>query len=232
VNARAVEVEGRSLPVVASARPNTAAALPCRLLDIAVSVVLLVLLAPLFALIAVAIRLDTGGPVFFRQSRLGLGLSEFAVNKFRTMHSGSSTELHREYVVGLIRADSSARPPAHNGLYKLESDPRITRVGRVLRRFSLDELPQLWNVLRGDMSLVGPRPALPYEVEQYPAHWYQRFSVRPGITGLWQVSGRNHLTFDQMIDLDLDYAQRRSFWLNLRILAKTPWVMAHGKGAA
>ena len=232
MSTRPLEAEGISLPVVTPVRPNAVAELSCRLLDIAVSVLLLIVLAPLFAVIAVAVRLDTGGPALFRQSRFGLGLNEFAVHKFRTMHTGISTALHREYVVGLIRADSSARPPAHNGLYKLESDPRVTRVGRVLRRFSLDELPQLWNVLRGDMSLVGPRPALPYEVEQYPAHWYQRFSVRPGITGLWQVSGRNHLTFDQMIDLDLDYAQRRSFWLNLRILAKTPWVMAHGKGAA
>jgi lipopolysaccharide/colanic/teichoic acid biosynthesis glycosyltransferase len=233
VSTRSVEAEGISIPAVAApVRPNTVAELSCRLLDIAVSVALLVLLAPLFALIAVAIRLDTGGPVFFRQSRLGLGLSEFAMNKFRTMHTGISTQPHREYVVGLIRAGDSARPPASEGIYKLESDPRVTRVGRVLRRFSLDELPQLWNVLRGDMSLVGPRPALPYEVEHYPAHWYERFSVRPGITGLWQVSGRNHLTFDQMVDLDLDYAQRRSFWLNLRILAKTPWVMVHGKGAA
>jgi lipopolysaccharide/colanic/teichoic acid biosynthesis glycosyltransferase len=227
-----METEGISLPVIAAVRPNTAAELSCRVLDIAVSVALLIVLAPLFAVIAVAIRLDTGGPVFFRQSRLGLGLSEFAIYKFRTMHAGISTAPHREYVIGLIRADSSARPPANEGLYKLESDPRVTRVGRVLRRFSLDELPQLWNVLRGDMSVVGPRPALPYEVEQYPTHWYERFSVRPGITGLWQVSGRNQLTFDQMVDLDLDYARRRSFWLNLRILAKTPWVMAHGKGAA
>jgi lipopolysaccharide/colanic/teichoic acid biosynthesis glycosyltransferase len=224
-----VEAEGISIPVVAPVRPNTVGELSCRLLDIAVSLALLVLLAPLFALIAVAIRLDTGGPVFFRQSRFGLGLSKFAMNKFRTMHTGISTEPHREYVVGLIRSES---PQANEGLYKLESDPRVTRVGRVLRRFSLDELPQLWNVLRGDMSLVGPRPALPYEVEHYPDHWYQRFSVRPGITGLWQVSGRNHLTFDQMVDLDLDYTQRRSLWLNVRILAKTPWVMAHGKGAA
>jgi lipopolysaccharide/colanic/teichoic acid biosynthesis glycosyltransferase len=232
VSTRSVEAERISMPVVAPVRPNTVAALSCRLLDIVVSVALLVGFAPLFALIAVAVRLDTGGPVFFRQSRFGLGLSEFAMNKFRTMHTGTSTEPHREYVVGLIRADNSARPPANEGLYKLESDPRVTRVGRVLRRFSLDELPQLWNVLRGDMSLVGPRPALPYEVEHYPTHWYQRFSVRPGITGLWQVSGRNHLTFDQMVDLDLDYARRRSFWLNLLILAKTPWVMVHGKGAA
>lgn len=224
-----MEAEGISIPAVAPVRPNTVAELSCRLLDIAVSLALLVLLAPLFALIAIAIRLDTGGPVFFRQSRYGLGLREFAMNKFRTMHTGISTEPHREYVVGLIRSES---PQANEGLYKLESDPRVTRVGRVLRRFSLDELPQLWNVLRGDMSLVGPRPALPYEVEHYPPHWYQRFSVRPGITGLWQVSGRNHLTFDQMVDLDLDYALRRSFWLNVRILAKTPWVMAHGKGAA
>jgi lipopolysaccharide/colanic/teichoic acid biosynthesis glycosyltransferase len=232
VSTPSVEAKGISFPAGAPVRPNTAAALSCRLLDIALSAALLFVLAPLFAVIALAIRLDTRGPVFFRQSRCGLGPSEFAMNKFRTMHNGISTAPHRDYVVGLIRADTPAPPPTHRGLYKLESDPRVTRVGRVLRRLSLDELPQLWNVLRGDMSLVGPRPALPYEVEHYPAHWYQRFSVRPGITGLWQVSGRNKLTFDQMMDLDLEYVRRRSFWLNLRIMAKTPWAMVNGKEAA
>jgi lipopolysaccharide/colanic/teichoic acid biosynthesis glycosyltransferase len=144
---------------------------------------------------------------------------------------GTSADPHREHVLDLIR--NGEQPLAKEGaLYKLQSDARITRVGRVLRRFSLDELPQLWNVVVGDMSLVGPRPALPYEVESYPPEWVARFSVIPGITGLWQVNGRSELGFERMVELDLEYARRRSFWLNLRIVLKTVWVVAHGKGAA
>jgi lipopolysaccharide/colanic/teichoic acid biosynthesis glycosyltransferase len=193
---------------------------------------LLIVLAPLLALIALAIRIDSRGPVLFRQTRYGLGMSTFKINKFRTMRWGAPSDAHRDYVQGLIlgQADTNATDGA---LYKLAADDRITGVGRALRRFSLDELPQLWNVLCGEMSLVGPRPAIPYEVDYYPTpEWCRRFTVKPGITGLWQVSGRNELNFDQMVHLDLDYAQSRSFWLNLRILAKTAWVVAHGRGSA
>jgi lipopolysaccharide/colanic/teichoic acid biosynthesis glycosyltransferase len=224
---RREELVDVALPPVVPLRESVGTAASCRMLDVVLSGLMLILLAPLFALVAVAIWLDSGRPVFFRQRRFGIGLTTFTIYKFRTMRTDTSAAPHRQYVVGLIRG---ARD--ESGLYKLRGDQRITRVGRVLRRFSLDELPQLWNALRGDMSLVGPRPALPYEVEWYPREWMQRFSVRPGITGLWQVSGRNQLNFDGMVQLDLDYARRRSLWLNLRILARTPWVVVHGKGAA
>jgi lipopolysaccharide/colanic/teichoic acid biosynthesis glycosyltransferase len=224
---RREEVMEVTVPRVAPLQETALPAVSCRALDIVVSGALLILLAPLFAVLALAIRLGSRGPVLFRQRRFGVGLRTFTIYKFRTMGADTSAAPHRDYVVGLIRGEVD-----EGGVYKLQGDQRITLVGRLLRRFSLDELPQLWNVIRGDMSLVGPRPALPYEVEWYPPDWMQRFVVRPGITGLWQVSGRNQLNFDGMVQLDLDYARRRSLWLNLRILAKTPWVVAHGKGAA
>jgi lipopolysaccharide/colanic/teichoic acid biosynthesis glycosyltransferase len=226
-SARSEEVMDLALPPVVAAQESARTAASCRVLDVVLSSLLLILLAPLFAIVALAIWLDSGGPVFFRQRRFGLGLTTFTIYKFRTMRTDTSAAPHRDYVVGLIRGDGDG-----SRVYKLRGDQRITRVGRLLRRFSLDELPQFWNALRGDMSLVGPRPALWYEVEWYPPEWLQRFSVRPGITGLWQVSGRNQLNFDGMVQLDLDYARRRSLWLNLRILARTPLVVAHGKGAA
>jgi lipopolysaccharide/colanic/teichoic acid biosynthesis glycosyltransferase len=219
------------LPPVPPLPEAAVTAVGCRALDLVVSSTLMILLAPLFLVIAVSIRLESGGPVLFRQRRLGLGLSTFTIYKFRTMASGTSADPHREYVSGLMRGDG-VQNGVDGGLFKLESDVRITRVGRVLRRFSLDELPQLWNVFRGDMSIVGPRPAIPYEIEFYKPHWFPRFSVKPGMTGLWQVSGRNLLNFGEMVDLDLDYAQRRSLWLNLRIIAKTSWVVTTGRGAA
>jgi lipopolysaccharide/colanic/teichoic acid biosynthesis glycosyltransferase len=224
-----VHPEGIPLPAVAPHESATATAFACRALDLVIAIPLLVLVAPVFALIALAIRLDSPGPVFFRQRRYGLGLTEFTMNKFRTMHTGTSADRHREFVLGLIR---DGRPAGDGTLYKLETDDRITRVGHVLRRLSLDEMPQLWNVVVGDMSLVGPRPSLKYEVECYPPEWCERFSVKPGITGLWQVNGRSLVGLDRMVELDLEYAQNRSFWLNLRIVAKTLWVVAHGKGAA
>ena len=231
MSATGVKSEGIVLPRVAPIETPRATAVACRLLDLTVSVLLLILMAPLFALIALLIVLDSGGPVLYRQRRVGLGLSEFTMNKFRTMHRETSTARHREYVVGLIR-DGGSAAPEKGALYKLEGDDRITRTGRVLRRFSLDEMPQLWNVVRGDMSLVGPRPSIPYEVECYPEDWCRRFSVMPGMTGLWQVSGRSNLDLNQMVKLDLEYAERRSFWLNLRILARTTWVVIYAKGVA
>ena len=224
-----VHSERVALPAVAPHESTTGTAFACRALDLVIAIPLLVVLAPMFALIALAIRIDSPGPVFFRQRRYGLGLAEFTMNKFRTMHTGTSADMHREFVLGLIR---DGRPPHGETLYKMASDERITRVGSVLRRLSLDEMPQLWNVVIGDMSLVGPRPSLQYEVESFPPEWCERFSVKPGMTGLWQVSGRSLVGLDRMVELDLDYAQNRSFWLNLHIVAKTLWVVAHGKGAA
>jgi lipopolysaccharide/colanic/teichoic acid biosynthesis glycosyltransferase len=198
---------------------SRATALACRALDIAGAVVLLVLLSPVFAVIALAIRMDTPGRAIFRQRRVGRDLVPFTVNKFRSMHDSAEHETHRSYVLELITGERT--PRAYKGLYKLSGDRRVTRVGALLRRTSLDELPQLWNVLRGEMSLVGPRPSIPYEVERYPESWYVRFAVRPGLTGLWQVSGRSKLTWEQMIRLDIEYVHRRSFWFNVRILLKT-----------
>jgi lipopolysaccharide/colanic/teichoic acid biosynthesis glycosyltransferase len=202
-----------------------------RALDVGVAAILLTLLLPVYAGIAVAVALDSEGPVLFRQQRCGRGRRLITIRKFRTMRCGTTADTHREYVVGLIRGEGAHAPDGHQGLYKLQDDPRVTRVGGVLRRFSLDELPQLWNVLRGDMSLVGPRPPIPYEVDCYPPAWLQRLAVKPGLTGLWQVSGRNQLTYAQMVAVDLTYVQRRSLWLNLRILARTGWVVLRGRGA-
>lgn len=197
---------------------------------------MLLALAPLLVAIAIAIRLDSRGPVLFRQRRIGRDGNPFTVNKFRTMHHGAAQDRHREFVVKLInseapRHESADRQDAPGLYYKMISDHRVTRFGRVLRRSSLDELPQLWNVLRGEMSLVGPRPPIPYEVEQYPPHWFARFAVKPGLTGLWQVSGRSKVTLEEMIRLDVDYARRRSLWLNLWILLRTVPAVLGMRGA-
>jgi lipopolysaccharide/colanic/teichoic acid biosynthesis glycosyltransferase len=204
-----------------------------RALDIGVSAVLLVALAPVLAVIAIVIRLDSSGGIVYRQRRLGRQRKPFQINKFRSMRNGAGHEQHRAYVLSLIAGDAG-KPDSHgaDGLFKITADDRVTRVGRFLRRSSLDELPQLWNVLRGEMSLVGPRPSIPYEVENYPKSWLTRFTVRPGITGLWQVSGRSQLTWEQMIALDVEYVRRRSFWFNVWILLKTVPVVVGGRGAA
>jgi lipopolysaccharide/colanic/teichoic acid biosynthesis glycosyltransferase len=209
--------------------PLTAPA--CRLLDIVVSLILLVATLPLMLVIALAIRIDSPGSPLFRQRRVGRRLAPFTVNKFRTMRTDAGHDVHRSYVIGLITREAE-RPGADGELFKLTADQRVTRVGRVLRKSSLDELPQLWNVLVGEMSLVGPRPSLAYEVERYPADWMLRFSVKPGITGLWQVSGRSRLTWEQMIRLDEEYVRHRSFWGNVRILLLTLPAVLFGRGAA
>jgi lipopolysaccharide/colanic/teichoic acid biosynthesis glycosyltransferase len=208
-----------------------ATAVCCRTLDVVVSAVLLLLLAPLFALVALAIRLDSPGRVVFRQRRVGRDLTQFTMNKFRTMREDAPHETHRVFVLALIEG-GGPQDGATGPLFKLVADDRITRVGRRLRRWSVDELPQLWNVLRGDMSLVGPRPPIPYEVESYPPDWFARFAVKPGLTGLWQVSGRSELTLAEMVDLDVQYVQRRSLWFNLVILLRTLPVVCHGRGVA
>jgi lipopolysaccharide/colanic/teichoic acid biosynthesis glycosyltransferase len=195
----------------------------------------LALAAPIMAIIALAIRLDSPGPVFFRQERVGTGGRRFRVFKFRTMVRGASEVAHRELVTRMLAGDEEGTASGGNGaprVYKLVQDDRVTAVGWVLRRTSLDELPQLLNVLRGDMSLVGPRPPLPYEVESY-SHWQlDRLQVRPGITGLWQVSGRNLLTYRQMCELDLEYVRRWSLLLDLQILLKTIPVVLLNSGRA
>lgn len=203
-----------------------------RIADLFVAAFLLILLSPLLAAIALAIRLDSSGSAIFRQRRCGQGARQFTVLKFRTMRCDTAADPHRSYVLGVISGEGpSGRPGEGNGLKKLENDDRITGVGAFLRRFSLDELPQLWNVLRGQMTLVGPRPPIPYEVEWYPPRWLDRLSVKPGLTGLWQVSGRNELDYTEMVELDLEYVQRRSLWLDLKILARTAKVVLSGRGA-
>ena len=223
------------LTVVGGESRYSAAA--CRALDVAVSAVLLLVLLPVFLALAVAIRLDSSGRVLYRQRRVGRNQEPFTVNKFRTMHSGAGHEAHREFVIGLIAARELAPGETHaerdqTNFFKMVDDPRVTPLGRFLRRWSIDELPQLWNVLRGDMSLVGPRPPIPYEVEHYPPQWFDRFAVKPGMTGLWQVSGRSELGLEEMIALDVEYAGSRSLWLNVKILARTVPVVFAGRGAA
>jgi len=200
-----------------------------RTLDLLVAgTVLLVLAVPLL-LIAIAIRIDSGGPALFRQQRVGRDRRTFTMLKFRTMYRDADVAPHREYVRTLIDGEDNR----HGGeLYKLSVDNRITRVGGFLRRWSLDELPQLINVLFGQMALVGPRPVIPYEVEMYPDAYLRRFKVKPGLTGLWQVSGRNERTYDEMVRFDIEYAESASLMLDLRILAKTMPVVLRRQGAA
>ena len=190
-----------------------------RMFDLTGAGVGLLLAAPLLALVALAIKLDSPGPVLFRQTRLGRGQRPFTVLKFRTMVVGADAAAHREFVRGTM-ANGAVPPP--DGLYKLRRDNVVTRVGRILRRTSVDELPQLWNVLRGEMSLVGPRPCLPYELEHFEPHHVERFRVLPGITGLWQVTARARATFGEALEMDVAYVQSWSLGLDLRLLLRTP----------
>jgi lipopolysaccharide/colanic/teichoic acid biosynthesis glycosyltransferase len=205
-----------------------------RAIDTVASALGLLVLAPLFLAIAMAIKLTSKGPVFFRQQRVGQFGTPFEFLKFRSMYLNNDTKIHREYVRQLISGKAERQPSNGNGqgVYKLTADPRVTRVGAFLRKTSMDELPQLINVLRGEMSLVGPRPAIPYEVEAYQI-WHRRrvLEAKPGITGLWQVSGRSRVGFDEMVRLDVRYASQRSFWLDMKILLMTPRAVILGDGA-
>ena len=206
-----------------------------RMVDLIGASLGLLLAAPVMLVTAVLIKLDSKGPVFFRQERIGTGGRPFQVWKFRTMQTGASDAAHRELVTRMLVGEEIGT--AHLGpdgkpVYKLVNDSRVTRIGGFLRRTSLDELPQLFNVLRGDMSLVGPRPPVPYEFEAYD-HWqYDRLQVRPGITGLWQVSGRNLLTYRQMCELDVQYVRDWSLYLDFKILVKTIPVVLFNSGRA
>lgn len=196
-------------------------------LDLALATIVLLLLAPLLFAVALLVRLSSPGPIIFRQTRIGRLGRPFVCYKFRSMYAGSDTTLHQDYYHRLVTESAAAE----DGGFKLAHDPRVTRVGRLLRRLSLDELPQLANVLKGDMSIVGPRPPLQYEVDLYDARARCRLNATPGLTGLWQVSGRNRLNFQQMIDLDLEYIRRWSFWLDLRIVICTPRAVCSTRGA-
>jgi lipopolysaccharide/colanic/teichoic acid biosynthesis glycosyltransferase len=190
---------------------------------------ILLLTSPVFAFAAWRIKRDSPGPIFFRQSRLGEGGREFPMLKFRTMVVGSDDDVHREYIRSIM--DKGASPIA-NGLYKLDRADAITPSGRWLRKTSLDELPNLINVVRGEMSLVGPRPCLAYETEYFQPHHFERFLVPAGMTGLWQVTARARTTFAEALDLDVAYARGWSLGLDLKILAKTPLAVFRQRGAA
>ena len=197
-----------------------------RAFDVLLAAGLLLALAPLLLVIAIAIKLDSAGAVLFRQERCGRDRRRFVVLKFRTMRDGVSPAAHRLYIAQLAAAEDH-----EPGLKKLTADPRVTRIGAFLRRTSLDELPQLFNVLRGEMAIIGPRPALAYELEHYEDRHFARFDVRPGLTGLWQVSGRNTIGFRGMLDLDVTYARTMSPRVDALILLRTPLALVSRNAA-
>jgi lipopolysaccharide/colanic/teichoic acid biosynthesis glycosyltransferase len=204
-----------------------------RAMDIAGSGLLLLGLSPVFAAVALAIKLTSEGPVFFKQDRLGQFGARFKCLKFRTMYTNNDPKIHQEYIEQFIAGKTGTEPNQTGSVvYKITDDPRVTPIGRLLRRLSFDELPQFWNVLRGEMSLVGPRPPVPYEFKIYDL-WHKRrvLELKPGVTGLWQVSGRSRTSFDDMVRLDLRYSQSWSLWLDLKILAATPRAVFTGDGA-
>ncbi len=208
-----------------------------RLLDIAGSAVMLLLLSPIFALVALAIKIETRGPVFFVQQRVGSRRGgaltwerrQFPMYKFRSMFHESDQTAHIEYIKDFVHGSVEACDESAS--YKLNGDTRVTRVGRLIRRTSIDELPQLLNVLRGEMSLVGPRPVPQYEVDEYLPWHLERLDALPGMTGLWQVYGRGRVTFDEMMRMDIAYVRMRSIWLDLKILFLTIPAVLRGSGA-
>lgn len=221
-------VEGIALLGLRPLHVSRSSRLVKRTVDLAGASLLFVLTSPFFLYIAWRIKRDSPGPVFFRQTRLGQNMKEFTALKFRTMADGRHDEAHREYLATIMESTATV---GENGLYKLERPDAITKVGRWLRRTSLDELPQLLNVLRGDMSLVGPRPCIPYETALFRPHHFDRFAVPAGITGLWQVTARSRATFGEALDLDVAYARGWSLGLDLRLLARTPLQIFRGRGA-
>ena len=200
-----------------------------RAFDIMITLLLLPICCVLLLLIALAIKLYSPGPIFYRQERIGKNGKLFKMYKFRSMHVDNNSQAHRQFMQQMIRGNLR---PEDVGLkvMKLKDDPRVTRPGKLLRMISLDELPQFINVLLGDMSIVGPRPPLPYEVELYEDWHKRRFDVLPGITGLWQVTAHNQVPFDEMVRIDLNYIQSMNFWLDLKIIVLTPLEMLRGKG--
>jgi lipopolysaccharide/colanic/teichoic acid biosynthesis glycosyltransferase len=201
-----------------------------RIVDIVGSCFFLIMLLPILIVICSLIKATSRGPVFFCQKRVGRYGKLFSFYKFRSMYADNDPTIHREYVTQLI--SGKARPQATNGMYKLVADPRVTPFGSILRKTSLDELPQFVNVLLGDMSLVGPRPPIPYEFACYrPWHKRRLIELKPGLTGVWQVQGRSTTTFDEMVRMDLHYARTQSLWLDLKIIVQTPAAMFLGRGA-
>jgi lipopolysaccharide/colanic/teichoic acid biosynthesis glycosyltransferase len=209
------KLESASSAVEVSRRPLK------RAFDVVAAAVLLVVAAPVLVGIAIVIGVTSPGPAFFRQTRVGRRERTFTMLKFRTMYVGCSDQLHQEYVRNLLTGPPTDGESDSGELYKLADDPRVTRLGSFLRSTSLDELPQLINVLRGDMSLIGPRPVLPFEAEIFQGEQRLRFAVRPGLTGLWQVSGRSRISFVDQLAIDARYVREQGFWLDLKILLLT-----------
>ncbi len=197
-----------------------------RMMDILLSLILLIFLLPFFVIIGIMIKLDSKGHIFFLQERIGKNGKKFKIIKFRTMYVNNDENVHKEYVIKFIKEGKKDE----SGIYKIKNDPRITKVGKFLRKFSIDEFPQLINVLKGEMSLVGPRPPIQYEVENYDEWHKRRLSVKPGMTGMWQVSGRNKIGFEDMVLLDIYYVENFNIWLDMVILVKTFFVVLKREG--
>jgi lipopolysaccharide/colanic/teichoic acid biosynthesis glycosyltransferase len=216
-----------------------------RVLDFCFAILFIIIFSPVMALAAVLIKLDSSGPVFFVQDRVSVRRRvynhttywqriTFRCYKFRTMVCNADPALHQSYIKALISNDCEGMAVLQGGetrTRKLIHDPRITRLGRVLRKYSIDEVPQFFNVIKGEMSLVGPRPAIPYEVEMYKPWYYRRLETKPGITGLWQVTARSTADFDEIVKLDIQYIEQQSFWLDFKILMRTPLAVFSCKGA-
>jgi lipopolysaccharide/colanic/teichoic acid biosynthesis glycosyltransferase len=235
----------RRTPIIIPDTPDRCSSLyfPCkRCLDIVLAISLLVILSPLFLLIAILIKLDTPGSIFFVQERVGAKrvskngrkrweIYTFPFYKFRSMVQDADQSLHEDYILAWVTGHTGDSASTTGTKFKIANDPRITRIGRILRKTSLDELPQLVNVLKGEMSLVGPRPVPTYEAAQYQAQHYERLAALPGITGLWQVKGRCQVSFEDMIDMDIEYIRNQSLWLDIKIMALTIPVVLSGRGA-
>lgn len=199
-----------------------------RIVDLSLTLLLAPFLLLAAAVVVLLIRLDSPGPVLFRQKRLGANGSEFTMYKFRSMYANCGEAAHRQAIEKFMQGEVLNSNTIRS--YKLEGDPRITRVGRFIRATSLDELPQFWNVLRGEMTLVGPRPPIPYEITYYNAYHWLRLSGRPGLTGLWQVYGRSRVKFQEMVEMDIMYLQQQSIWQDLKLIILTLPIMCKGHG--
>lgn len=199
-----------------------------RVIDVIFTLIILIPLCVLMAIVALCVLVDSKGPIFFRQKRVGLNGKEFTMLKFRSMYVDSDDAIHRQAIKQYMEGESLNGQTDMS--YKLTDDPRITRVGRFIRKTSIDELPQFFNVLRGEMTLVGPRPPLPYEVELYGPHDWLRLSGKPGLTGSWQVYGRSRVQFQEMVDMDIIYLQQQSILQDLKLICLTPIVMLSGRG--
>ena len=201
-----------------------------RVLDIAFSLLILIPLSIVIAVFAILIRIDSKGPIFFRQRRVGKNGVQFDMFKLRSMYVDSDDSFHRESIKQYMNGAALNDKVNADNLYKLVDDPRVTRIGRFIRKFSIDELPQFINVFRGEMTLVGPRPPLPYEVEEYDSHHWIRLSGKPGLTGTWQVYGRSRVPFQKMVEMDIEYLGEQSLLLDLKLIALTLPVMLKGRG--